>query len=58
MEFVYEVIYVMIKENLTIHRKMKQKDLSILLQDENIELISVNENKRVYTNRKKVKNNG
>ena len=55
---IYEVIYVMIKENLTIHRKMKQKDLSILLQDENIELISVNENKRVYTNRKKVKSNG
>ena len=24
---IYEVVYLMIKENLTIHRKMKQKDL-------------------------------
>lgn len=55
MIMMYEVIYLMIKENLTVHRKMKQKDLAILLQSENIELFSVNENKPIYRRKKKVK---
>lgn len=52
---IYEVIYVIIDENLIVHRKMTQKELSTLLQSENIELVSVNENKSTYRRKKKVK---
>lgn len=52
---IYEVIYVMLDENLIVHRKMTQKELAILLQTETIELISVNENKPTYRRKKKVK---
>lgn len=52
---IYEVIYVMLKDNLTVHRKMTQKELAILLQNETIELVSVNENKPAYRRTKKVK---
>lgn len=48
---IYEVIYVMLKENLTVHRKMTQKEIVILLKDVNIKLISVNANRVTYKRR-------
>lgn len=52
---IYEVIYVILDENLIVHRRMTQKELAILLQNEIIELVSVNENKPAYRRKKKVK---
>lgn len=52
---IYEVIYAIIDENLIVHRKMTQKELAILLQNETVELVSVNENKPAYRRKKKVK---
>lgn len=51
---IYEVIYVILDENLIVHRKMTQKELTMLLQNETIELVSVNENKPAYRRKKKV----
>lgn len=49
---IYEVIYVILDENLIVHRKMTQKELTMLLQNETIELVSVNENKPAYRRKK------
>lgn len=51
MNVIYEVIYLMKSEKAKIHRKMTQKELAVLLQDINIELISVNDNKVIYKRR-------
>lgn len=50
----YKVIYLIISENLIIHRNMNQKDLGYLLLQDDIELISVNEEKTSYRRKKKV----
>lgn len=55
MDIKHEVIYVIVDEKMTVHRKMNQKDLGTLLQDENIQLISVNENRTTYCRKKKKK---
>lgn len=51
MDIIYEVIYLMKNEKAKIHRKMTQSELSTLLKDENIKLISVNANKVTYKRR-------
>lgn len=50
---IYEVIYVMLKENLTVHRKMTQNELAVLLKNKTIKLVSVNANKTNFRRKRR-----
>lgn len=49
----YKVIYLIISESLIIHRNMNQKDLGKLLLQDDIELISVNEERTSYKRKRR-----